>query len=139
MKYEVTLLGYLQDVRGKRLADAMEALVGTVFLLSGGASALGMGNLHGMDKLQNKESKGDDRHRVTPSWDPKAVFSAIEATSLLVERLGILPEGGYKVLQSVHFGSVAGMARDPSGQGQEVGTVSDNETQQMALLESHRL
>ena len=33
-----------QDVRGKRVADAVEALIGTVFLLSGGAAALGMGS-----------------------------------------------------------------------------------------------
>ena len=94
-------------MQGKHLADAMEALIGTVFLLSGGASAIGMA-----DRLQDLRASGsseddssNNQHNprgIPRSWDPAAVFSAIEAASLVAERIGVLPAGGSAVLRGVH-------------------------------------
>ena len=101
-----------QDVRGKRLADAVEALIGTVFLVSGGGPALGLGSSRPL-ALPSASGIRDDRlvpqGGFSHSWDPDAIFSAVEAASLLSERLGVLPAGGHAVVQSVLSGAASGM------------------------------
>ena len=78
-----------QDVRGKRLADSVEALIGATFLLSGGASALGMGKgVNGAASIIRDDLR----------WDSQTLMEALDRTALLCEALGVLPSGGRDVL-----------------------------------------
>ena len=92
----------------------MEALIGSTFLHSGAASALGMGIEY---RAGSVELAGNISRK---PWDSEALSRAFYATATLCERLGILPAGGAGVLRSI-FQTAGGGIRAPDGQRLAVG------------------
>ncbi|KAJ9508245.1 hypothetical protein QJQ45_011751 [Haematococcus lacustris] len=115
----------LLRVRGKRGADAVEALLGVTFMRAGGGRALlhfagsgahelGDGEAQSRPLTRTKRAVGageaDDRvaHR---EWRGDALSTGLLHTAALCQAVGILPQGSLQVLAAFHPQAAAPAAR----------------------------
>ncbi|KAJ9510087.1 hypothetical protein QJQ45_015555 [Haematococcus lacustris] len=115
----------LLRVRGKRGADAVEALLGVTFMRAGGGRALlhfagsgahelgdGEAQSRPLTRTKRAVDAGEADDRVTHrEWRGDALSTGLLHTAALCQAVGILPQGSLQVLAAFHPQAAAPAAR----------------------------